>query len=99
VSRKRAKVAEKRTRRELTGVVTSASMDKTIVVRVERRFKHPLYGKVVRRTSKFKAHDERNQCSVGDKVKVRESRPLSRTKRWRLVEVLAKADASVENEP
>ena len=83
----------------MVGVVTSTSMDKTIVVRVERRFKHPFYGKVVRRTSKFKAHDERNQCSVGDKVRVRESRPLSRTKRWRLVEVLVKAGASVENEP
>jgi small subunit ribosomal protein S17 len=83
----------------LVGIVTSTSMDKTIVVRVERRFKHPFYGKVVRRTSKFKAHDERNQCGVGDMVRVRESRPLSRTKRWRLVEVLAKAGASVENEP
>jgi small subunit ribosomal protein S17 len=92
-------VAEKGTRRELVGIVTSTSMDKTIVVRVERRFKHPFYGKVVRRTSKFKAHDERNQCGVGDMVRVRESRPLSRTKRWRLVEVLAKAGASVENEP
>lgn len=92
-------MAERGTRRELVGVVTSTSMDKTIVVRVERRFKHPFYGKVVRRTSKFKAHDERNQCSVGDKVRVRESRPLSRTKRWRLVEVLVKAGASVENEP
>ena len=83
----------------MTGVVTSTSMDKTIVVRVERRFKHPFYGKVVRRTSKFKAHDERSQCSVGDMVRVRENRPLSRTKRWRLVEVLTKAGASVENEP
>lgn len=83
----------------MIGVVTSTSMDKTIVVRVERRFRHPFYGKVVRRTSKFKAHDERNQCNVGDTVKLRESRPLSRTKRWRLVEVLAKAGTSVENEP
>ncbi len=92
-------MAEKGKRRELIGVVTSTSMDKTIVVRVERRFRHPFYGKVVRRTSKFKAHDERNQCNVGDTVKLRESRPLSRTKRWRLVEVLAKAGTSVENEP
>jgi small subunit ribosomal protein S17 len=74
-------------------------MDKTIVVRVERRVRHAFYGKVVRRTSTFKAHDERNGCSVGDKVRIRESRPLSRTKRWRLVEVLAKAGASVEHEP
>jgi len=92
-------VAEKGKRRELVGVVTSASMDKTIVVRVERRFRHPLYGKVVRRTRRFVAHDERNQCAVGDTVRVRESRPLSRTKRWRLIEVLLKAGEHVEREP
>ena len=82
----------------MIGVVTSASMDKTIVVRVERRFRHQLYGKVMRRTRKFVAHDERNQCAVGDTVRVRESRPLSKTKRWRLVEVLPKAGGSVEKE-
>ena len=92
-------MAEKGKRRELVGVVTSASMDKTIVVRVERRFRHPLYGKVVRRTRRFVAHDERNQCAVGDTVRVRESRPLSRTKRWRLIEVLLKAGEHVEREP
>jgi small subunit ribosomal protein S17 len=91
-------VAEKGNRKELIGVVTSASMDKTIVVRVERRFRHQLYGKVMRRTRKFVAHDERNQCAVGDTVRVRESRPLSKTKRWRLVEVLPKAGGSVEKE-
>jgi len=82
----------------LVGVVTSVAMDKTIVVRVERRFRHQLYGKVIRRTRKFVAHDERNQCAVGDTVRVRESRPLSRTKRWRLVEVLRKAGGAVEKE-
>ena len=82
----------------MVGVVTSASMDKTIVVRVERRFRHQVYGKVIRRTRKFVAHDERNQCAVGDTVRVRESRPLSRTKRWRLVEVLQEAGEAVEKE-
>lgn len=82
----------------MVGVVTSVAMDKTIVVRVERRFRHQLYGKVIRRTRKFVAHDERNQCAVGDTVRVRESRPLSRTKRWRLVEVLRKAGGAVEKE-
>ena len=91
-------MAEKGKRKELVGVVTSAAMDKTIVVRVERRFRHSLYGKVMRRTRKFVAHDERNECAVGDTVKVRESRPLSKTKRWRLVEVLPKAGGSVERE-
>ena len=91
-------MAEKGNRKELIGVVTSASMDKTVVVRVERRFRHQLYGKVMRRTRKFVAHDERNQCAVGDTVKVRESRPLSKTKRWCLVEVLPKAGGSVEKE-
>jgi small subunit ribosomal protein S17 len=91
-------VAERGKRKELVGVVTSASMDKTIVVRVERRFRHPLYGKVIRRTRKFVAHDERNQCGVGDTVRVRESRPLSRTKRWRLVEVLQEAGGAAEKE-
>ena len=91
-------MAEKGNRKELIGVVTSASMDKTIVVSVERRFRHQLYGKVMRRTRKFVAHDERNQCAVGDTVRVRESRPLSKTKRWRLVEVLPKAGGSVEKQ-
>ena len=91
-------MAEKGNRKELIGVVTSASTDKTIVVSVERRFRHQLYGKVMRRTRKFVAHDERNQCAVGDTVRVRESRPLSKTKRWRLVEVLPKAGGSVEKQ-
>ena len=91
-------MAEKGKRKELVGIVTSTAMDKTIVVRVERRFRHSLYGKVMRRTRKFVAHDERNECAVGDTVRVRESRPLSKTKRWRLVEVLPKAGGSVERE-
>ena len=73
------------------GVVVSDKMDKTVVVAVEDRFKHPLYGKVVRRTSKLKAHDEPNACGVGDRVLIMETRPLSATKRWRVVEILEKA--------
>jgi small subunit ribosomal protein S17 len=73
------------------GLVVSDKMDKTVVVAVEDRFKHPLYGKVVRRTSKLKAHDEANTAGVGDRVLLMETRPLSATKRWRVVEVLEKA--------
>ncbi|HEY0890067.1 MAG TPA: 30S ribosomal protein S17 [Nocardioides sp.] len=73
------------------GLVVSDKMDKTIVVEVEDRVKHPLYGKVLRRTSKLKAHDEQNTAGIGDRVLVMETRPLSATKRWRLVEVLEKA--------
>jgi small subunit ribosomal protein S17 len=74
------------------GLVLSDKMDKTVVVVVEDRVKHALYGKVMRRTSKLKAHDEQNQCGVGDRVLVMETRPLSATKRWRVVEVLDKAE-------
>jgi small subunit ribosomal protein S17 len=73
------------------GLVVSDKMDKTVVVLVEDRVKHALYGKVMRRTSKLKAHDEQNQCGVGDRVQIMETRPLSATKRWRVVEVLEKA--------
>jgi small subunit ribosomal protein S17 len=73
------------------GIVVSNKMDKTVVVSVENRFKHPLYGKVVRRTSKLKAHDEQNSCGVGDRVLLMETRPLSATKRWRVVEILERA--------
>jgi small subunit ribosomal protein S17 len=73
------------------GLVVSDKMDKTIVVTVEDRVKHPLYGKVIRRTSKVKAHDEENTAGVGDRVRLMETRPLSATKRWRLVEILEKA--------
>jgi small subunit ribosomal protein S17 len=73
------------------GLVVSDKMQKTVVVSVEDRVKHGLYGKVLRRTSKLKAHDEQDQCGVGDRVRIQETRPLSATKRWRVVEVLEKA--------
>ena len=73
------------------GLVVSDKMDKTVVVSVEDRVKHALYGKVLRRTSKLKAHDEQNQCGIGDRVRIQETRPLSATKRWRVVEVIEKA--------
>ena len=72
------------------GTVVSNKMDKTITVAVERRFRHPIYGKFVKKTVKFKAHDEKNECSEGDIVKIMETRPLSKTKRWRLVEIVKK---------
>ncbi|MBR8742176.1 30S ribosomal protein S17 [Nocardiopsis sp. MG754419] len=73
------------------GYVVSDKMDKTVVVEVEDRVKHALYGKVIRRTTKYKAHDEANSCGVGDRVRMMETRPLSATKRWRVVEILEKA--------
>ena len=73
------------------GLVVSDKMDKTVVVAVENRFKHRLYGKVVRRTSRLKAHDEQNACGTGDRVLLMETRPSSKTKRWRVVEILEKA--------
>jgi small subunit ribosomal protein S17 len=78
-------------RKTREGLVVSDKMDKTVVVAVEDRVKHPLYGKVLRRTSKLKAHDETNQVGVGDRVLIMETRPLSATKRWRVVEVLERA--------
>ena len=84
--------AEDRGRRKVReGLVVSDKMDKTVVVLVEDRVKHALYGKVMRRTSKLKAHDEQNQCGVGDRVQIMETRPLSATKRWRVVEILERA--------
>ncbi|BCB86730.1 30S ribosomal protein S17 [Phytohabitans suffuscus] len=84
--------AAPRARRKVReGLVVSDKMDKTVVVEVEDRVKHPLYGKVLRRTSKLKAHDEQNSCGVGDRVLLMETRPLSATKRWRVVEILEKA--------
>jgi small subunit ribosomal protein S17 len=84
--------AAPRARRKVReGLVVSDKMDKTVVVEVEDRVKHPLYGKVLRRTSKLKAHDEQNACGVGDRVLLMETRPLSATKRWRVVEILEKA--------
>jgi small subunit ribosomal protein S17 len=84
-------VDERNQRKVREGLVVSDKMDKTIVVAVEDRVKHALYGKVLRKTSRLKAHDETNQCGVGDRVLIMETRPLSATKRWRLVEVLEKA--------
>ena len=85
-------VAPVRSRRKVReGLVVSDKMDKTVVVAVEDRVKHPLYGKVLRRTSKLKAHDENNSCGIGDRVSIMETRPLSATKRWRVVEILEKA--------
>ncbi len=83
---------EDRSRRKVrVGLVVSDKMDKTVVVLVEDRVKHALYGKVLRHTSKLKAHDEQNQCGVGDRVQIMETRPLSATKRWRVVEILERA--------
>mgnify|MGYP003581575672 CR=1 FL=1 len=82
---------ERNTRKTREGLVVSDKMDKTIVVEVEDRVKHPLYGKVIRRTSKIKAHDEQNSAGIGDMVLISETRPLSATKRWRLVEIVEKA--------
>ncbi len=78
-------------RKTRTGKVVSDKMDKTIVVAVVDHVKHPLYGKIVKRTYKLKAHDEKNECAIGDTVKVMETRPLSKDKRWRLVEIIEKA--------
>ncbi len=77
-------------RKTRVGVVSSNKMDKTITVKVERKIKHPLYGKFLKKTTSFHAHDEKNECSIGDIVRIMESRPLSKTKRWRLVEVVEK---------
>ena len=82
---------ERNQRKVREGLVVSDKMDKTIVVAVEDRVKHALYGKVLRKTSRLKAHDETNQCGIGDRVLIMETRPLSATKRWRLIEVLEKA--------
>jgi small subunit ribosomal protein S17 len=79
-------------RKERVGIVTSDKMDKTITVAVEGLIQHPLYKKSIKRTKKFKAHDEENTCQVGDWVRIRETRPLSRTKRWRLVEVVKRVE-------
>ena len=82
---------ERNFRKQRTGKVVSNKMDKTIVVAIEYNVKHPLYGKIVKRTYKLKAHDENNICGVGDKVLVMETRPISKDKRWRLVDIIEKA--------
>ena len=84
-------MSERNLRKTRVGKVVSDKMDKTIVVSVEDIVRHPLYNKTIKRTSKIKAHDEHNECRIGDKVLVMETRPLSRQKRWRLVEILEKA--------
>lgn len=84
-------MVERNLRKTRTGLVTSNKMDKTITVAVERKVKHPIYGKFVKKTTKFHAHDEKNECAIGDTVRIMETRPLSKSKRWRLVEVVEKA--------
>jgi small subunit ribosomal protein S17 len=85
-----ANTMERNLRKERIGVVVSNKMEKTIVVSVKRKMKHPIYGKFVNKTSKLYAHDEQNTCSIGDTVKIMETRPLSKSKRWRLVEIIEK---------
>jgi small subunit ribosomal protein S17 len=82
---------ERGTRKEIIGKVLRNKMDKSIVIGVERKVKHPMYGKFVKKTSTFMAHDEKNECNVGDIVQVMETRPLSKNKRWRLVQIVEKA--------
>ena len=84
-------MVERNLRKTRIGLVTSNRMDKTITVAIERKVKHPIYGKFVKKTTKFHAHDEKNECGVGDIVRIMETRPLSKLKRWRLVEVVEKA--------
>ena len=78
-------------RKERIGVVVSNKMDKSIVVEIERREKHPIYGKFIKKTSRFMAHDEKEECNIGDTVRIMETRPLSKRKRWRLVEIIERA--------
>lgn len=82
---------ERNNRKEIQGKVVSDKRDKTITIVIERKIKHPLYGKVMKKSKKFQAHDENNECNIGDIVKVMETRPLSKTKRWRLVEIVQRA--------
>ena len=82
---------ERNLRKERIGVVASNKMDKTIVVVIERRTKHPIYGKFVKKSTRFFAHDENNECNMGDTVRIMETRPLSKNKRWRLVEIIERA--------
>ena len=84
-------MSERNLRKTRVGVVSSDKMDKTVVVSIKDKVRHPLYGKIINRTVKYKAHDEENTCGVGDTVKVMETRPLSKDKRWRVVEIVEKA--------
>jgi small subunit ribosomal protein S17 len=90
---------ERSKRKIRTGVVVSSKMDKTAVVEVERTFRHPFYGKVIRATKKFKAHDEKNECAAGDLVEIMETRPLSRDKRWRVMRIMGKGKISAHELP
>jgi small subunit ribosomal protein S17 len=82
---------ERNLRKERIGIVSSDKMDRTVTVTVERRVKHPKYGKFVKRTTKFMAHDEKEECNIGDTVKIMETRPMSKLKRWRVVEIVERA--------
>lgn len=82
---------ERNMRKTRTGIVVSDKMDKTVVIAIKDNVRHPLYGKIIKRTSKIHAHDEKNECGIGDRVSVMETRPLSKTKRWRVVEIIEKA--------
>lgn len=84
-------MSERALRKTLTGIVVSDKMDKTVVVAIQDNVKHPLYKKIVKKTVKFKAHDENNACNVGDRVSIMETRPMSKDKRWRVVEIIEKA--------
>ena len=84
-------MSERALRKTLTGIVVSDKMDKTVVVAIQDNVKHPLYKKIVKRTVKFKAHDENKACNVGDRVSIMETRPMSKDKRWRVVEIIEKA--------
>ncbi len=85
-------------RKERTGIVLSNKMQKTIVVRISRKALHPKFGKVIEKSNKFKVHDEKNEAKIGDRVRITETRPLSKDKRWRLVEILSHGQASVESD-
>jgi small subunit ribosomal protein S17 len=91
VNEEQTSATERGTRKVRTGVVVSDKMDKTVLVRIDRQVRHPLYGKIVRRSSKLAAHDESNDAHVGDVVRVMETRPISKSKRWRVVEVVERA--------
>tara|TARA_B100000530_G_C15636005_1_gene360248 strand:- start:41 stop:298 length:258 start_codon:yes stop_codon:yes gene_type:complete len=84
-------MVDRNLRKQRTGVVTSAKMEKTIIVNIERKVKHPVYGKFMKKSKSLVAHDEKNECAEGDTVKVMETRPLSKSKRWRLIEIIEKA--------
>jgi len=84
-------MSERKLRKQRIGIVTSNSMDKSVTISVVRKLRHPIYGKYVKKTKKFMAHDEQNDCNVGDTVRIMESRPLSKRKRWRVMEVIERA--------